>query len=50
MKKTYGDLYQDTMNRLHILKTLGYNVKYVWEMDWKKFIANKTSTLVINKT
>jgi hypothetical protein len=35
--KTYGKLYLDTITRLNIIKLLGYNVKYIWESDWKQF-------------
>ena len=35
--KTFGKLYENTFNTLNKLKSLGYNVKYIWESDWKKF-------------
>ena len=35
--KTHGELYQHTILRLDGLKQLGYNVKYIWENDWKRF-------------
>ncbi len=35
--KTFGQLYNDTLKKLEKLKLLGYTVKYIWELDWKKF-------------
>ena len=35
--KTYGELFDMTMNRFHKFKTDGYVVKYIWEFDWKSF-------------
>ena len=37
IKKTYGYLYDKTFEKLNKLKSLGYNVKYIWENDWNKF-------------
>jgi uncharacterized protein YbaR (Trm112 family) len=34
--KTFGDLYKETMERVEILKSTGYNVVYIWESDWDK--------------
>lgn len=36
-KKTFGELYENTFKVLNKVKSLGYNVKYIWETDWKKF-------------
>jgi len=35
-KKLYGESYQETMDRLELIKSLGYNVVYIWESDWNK--------------
>jgi hypothetical protein len=35
--KTHRELYERTINRFNFLKKLGYNIKYIWENDWKKF-------------
>jgi G:T-mismatch repair DNA endonuclease (very short patch repair protein) len=38
-KCTFGALYENTMERMHTLRNLGYTVLYVWENDfrvWKK--------------
>ena len=44
----YSVLYEKTLNRLDLLKELGYNVVYVWESDWspithkeKKYVETK---------
>ena len=31
--KTFGELYEKTMDRIRDLKLQGYNVVYVWEND-----------------
>lgn len=33
--KTYGELYDRTMKRLKIIKSLGYNVVTIWECEYK---------------
>lgn len=42
-KKTFGELYNKTFEKLNKLKQMGYNVKYIWETDWK---SNKLNNLV----
>ena len=39
-KKTFGTLYDNTMYKFDCLKNIGYNIKYIWESDWKKFKNN----------
>ena len=39
-KITFQKLYEKTIKKLNRLKSLGYNVKYIWENDWKKFKNN----------
>lgn len=34
-KKTYGELYRETLQRFRDLKLLGYNIKFIWESEWK---------------
>lgn len=34
VKKTYGTLYQRTLDREIILKSAGYNIISIWEYDW----------------
>ena len=36
--KTFGFLYQKTINRELYLKLLGYNIVSIWESDYKKII------------
>jgi hypothetical protein len=37
VKKSFGELYENTFKMLDKVKSLGYNVKYIWENDWKRF-------------
>jgi hypothetical protein len=48
-KMTFGKLYEKTFNRFKILKENGYDVKYIWESDWKDFKngINKTPKIVL---
>lgn len=36
-KKTHGEVYNDTFNRLKKIADLGYSIKYIWESDWNSF-------------
>jgi hypothetical protein len=33
---TYNELYEKTLIRENKIKELGYNLKTIWENDWKK--------------
>jgi|ERR1035437_1554172 hypothetical protein len=46
-KECFGNLLQETYNRLNNIKNLGYNVKYIWERDWNNFINGKNKELVV---
>ena len=35
-KKTFGELYEETVSRLRLLEKAGYKVIYVWEKDFKE--------------
>ncbi len=35
-KKTCGELYKKTLERESIIKDAGYNLVFIWELDWKK--------------
>jgi hypothetical protein len=35
-KKTYGELYQQTMDRRKLLLSVGYKIISIWESDWRK--------------
>lgn len=37
-KKTYRELYDKTMNKINKMKSMGYNVIYIWENDWTKAV------------
>lgn len=42
--KTMGELYQKTMKRLDRIKSLGYEVKFIWESEWNQLVKeNKVS-------
>jgi hypothetical protein len=36
--KTFGWLYENTMNRFDILRRNGYKVTFIWENDFRKNI------------
>jgi len=36
--KTYGDLYQQTMEREEWIKSLGYKLVTIWELDWNRAV------------
>ena len=35
--KSFKELYDLTFQRFNKLKKLGYKIKYIWEMDWKRW-------------
>jgi len=39
-KKTFGELYQQTIARETQIKELGYNLVVLWEYDWNKSIKS----------
>ena len=43
-KKTYGELYNKTIERENNLKDLGFNLIVIWESEWKRGI-NAIKTL-----
>ena len=44
-QKTFRCLYEETFNRFKLLKENGYNVKYIWEIDWENWNKNKNLPL-----
>ena len=36
-KKTFGELYKETIKKFDKLKSFGYSIKYIWEWDWKNY-------------
>lgn len=37
LNQPFDKLYNKTFERFHNLKSFGYNIKYIWESDWKIF-------------
>lgn len=37
IKKTFGQLYKETIDKFQKLKSNGYSIKYIWESDWNNF-------------
>ena len=35
VKKTYGELYQDVLNKRQAIMSAGFNLVEIWESDWK---------------
>jgi hypothetical protein len=46
-KKTFGELYNNTFKKLNDLKNRGYEVKYIWESDWKRHKKEDILNLII---
>ena len=44
VKKSHGQLYQETMERIEILKENGYKVIYIWEKDFRAMEKDGTNT------
>ncbi len=40
LNKTFGELYNKTINKINILQDMGYNVVYIWENDWRNAIKS----------
>lgn len=40
VKKTMGELYQKTMERLTVIEDLGFKVEYIWEKQWQAAVKN----------
>jgi hypothetical protein len=43
IKKSYGELYKNTLDKIKELKKLGYKVRYIWEKDWNDWKKNRKS-------
>jgi hypothetical protein len=43
IKLSYGEICRETMKSLSKVKSFGYNVKFIWETDWKNFKRGITS-------
>jgi len=47
-KKTIGQLYDETFDRLTDISKKGFNIKYIWENDWKRYLIDKKRDNNIN--
>ena len=45
--KTFGELYEKTIEKEQMIKNLGYNLVVMWEYDWNKI--NKSIKILQNK-
>lgn len=46
-KQSFKNLYNKTISRFIELKENGYNIKYIWESDWKIFMKNPDKKLLV---
>lgn len=46
-KKSFKELYDNTIKRENLLKQAGYNLITVWESDWKLFNKSLIDNLMI---
>jgi hypothetical protein len=49
VKKTFGELYDNTIYKFRELYQMGYTIYYVWENDWNLWINKKRQTFPIKK-
>lgn len=47
VKISYGKLYNKTFDKFKMLKENGYNIKYIWESDWKLWNKNRLGNIPI---
>lgn len=40
--KTFGVLYEETKRKFDHIKKMGYNIMFIWEQDWNKFLSGET--------
>jgi hypothetical protein len=48
-KKTFGSLYNKTINKFDYLKGVGFTIYYMWESDWLSWCKDKTKIFPIKK-
>ena len=46
---TCGEVYDYTVRRFLDIKSLGYNLKYIWESDWNVWKKNPTDPIPIKE-
>lgn len=34
-KKTFGQLYKETLEKIDLISSSGYNLIHIWKYDWK---------------
>ena len=39
-KKTYGELYQNTLDKIDKIRNNGFNLIEIWEHQWKDILVN----------
>jgi len=44
----YGDLYEQTMDRMYTVQSQGYTVLYIWEPDFKEFQRGASSRSLLS--
>ena len=47
--KTFGELYENTIQKFNKLNDLGYSIYYIWESDWNLWNKGKINTFPIKK-
>ena len=47
--KTFGELYQKTVEKFINLKSRGYDIYYIWENDWNMWVKNNSLIFPIKK-
>jgi hypothetical protein len=45
-KKTYGELYENTLNKQRFCETSGFKFKYIWESEW---IRGKNAVIMLQQ-
>lgn len=48
VKQAFKTLHDRTFDKFNHLKNAGYNIKYIWENDWKNYLKNSTSLNIIS--
>ena len=42
----FDEIYNKTMERMHRIKALGYEVIYIWEQDYKQYLYDKDNEFI----
>lgn len=46
--KTFGELYEKTIERFARIKSMGYNIRYIWECDWDNWKKCKAGEIPLS--